>query len=205
MNEHHAEQKLIPSQFQSEDEWVAYYTKSHLSAGFDYRESHLPYLVIDGLLEKYNLLEIGCGTAGYLKLLKNLDHFTGIDWSEKMVNVARKLNPEHEFTAVLFEDFQSQKTFDVIIDFVTGMYDRPSQKNIDKIFSLLNKNGIAVISVRAHRITLKERIGDVIRRRKNLKISEREMQRICEKWNKLFSISKRSGSLDIEIYFLQKP
>ena len=88
--------------------------------------------------------------------------------------------------------------------FVTGMYDPPAQKNIDKIFSLLNKNGIAVISVRSHRVSLKEKIGDIIKRRKSLKISEPKMLKICAKFKHLFLISKKSGTVDIEVYFLQK-
>ncbi len=205
MNQEQEDEKLIPTQFKDEEEWVEYYTKSHLSTDFNYRESYLPYLVLDRLLENYSLLEIGCGTAGYIKLLPNLNHFTGIDWSQKMVDAAKKLNPKHEFMRTLFKDYQTEKRFDAIIDFATGIYDRPDQKNIDKIFALLEPKGVAVVAVRSHRISPKEKIGDIVKRRRNLKISEQHMLSLCSKFKQLFRISKKSGSLEIEVYFLQKP
>ena len=205
MNKEKEDEKLIPTQFKNEEEWVKYYTESHLSTDFNYRESYLPYLVLDRLLEKYSLLEIGCGTAGYIKLLPNLEHFTGIDWSQKMVDAAKKLNPKHEFIRTLFKDYQTKKQFSSIIDFATGMYDRPNQINIDKIFTLLEPLGVAVIAVRSHHIPTKEKVGDIVKRRKNLKISEQQMLHLCRKFNHLFKISKKSGSLNIEVYFLQKP
>ena len=204
MNKREQRQQLIPTQFKNEEAWVEYYVKSHVSDDIRYRESYVPYMVLDRLMDKYDLLEIGCGTAGYIKLLPNLKHFVGIDWSGKMVDAAKLLNPQHEFIQVLFDDYKTEHKFDAIIDSVTGIYDRPKQKNIDKIFSLLKDGGIAVISVRSPKISLKEKCGDIVRRRESLKVPEMEMHRMFAKFRKMFKISKRSGSIDVETYFLEK-
>ncbi len=95
------------------------------------------------MLEKYykffipknsKVLEIGCGTG---ELLKQVDPSfgVGIDFSEKMVDIARQNFPEYKFEIDDAEDLKISEKFDYIIasDLLTSLWD------VQKTFSELKK------------------------------------------------------------------
>lgn len=51
-------------------------------------------ILADGFMKDYNLLDIGCGTAGYFRLLKNYQSIMGLDYSQKMIKAAERLMSE---------------------------------------------------------------------------------------------------------------
>ena len=62
------------------------------------------------------ILELGCGTGSYTKLLleKGYD-VTSIDISEKMLNIARKKVPYGKFIQGDIKDFKLNEKFDVCL------------------------------------------------------------------------------------------
>ena len=49
--------------------------------------------------KKERVLDLGCGNARYYQLLKNTD-YTGVDFSEKLIEIAKNKYPEAKFQAV---------------------------------------------------------------------------------------------------------
>ncbi len=64
--------------------------------------------------ENCSVLEIGCGTGELLAGLKSTDK-TGIDFSPKMIEIARQNNPDIRFEVMDAEVVNFNQTFDVII------------------------------------------------------------------------------------------
>ncbi len=100
-----------------------------------------------------NVLDLGCGTGHGMGLI--LDRFpnayvTGVDFSQEMILAARqKLSSFKERFDLIETDlvnFETDKTFDVIISAVT-IHNLPHEEKaliFRKIYSLLNKDGIFV-------------------------------------------------------------
>jgi len=59
---------------------------------YDEQKKHFRFLVPEGL----SILELGCGTGDLLNSLKP-KHGVGIDFSAKMLNIAKKKYPHLEF------------------------------------------------------------------------------------------------------------
>ena len=66
------------------------------------------------LNENNSILEIGCGNGSMLSRLKG-NNKVGIDFSEEMINEAKKLFPDLEFHVQDAENINLNKKFDVII------------------------------------------------------------------------------------------
>jgi ubiquinone/menaquinone biosynthesis C-methylase UbiE len=96
------------------------------------------------LIEKYisliipqhsNVIEIGCGTAGLLNSLKPIDGL-GLDFSDKMIDVAKKNYPNLRYSVQEAETLQLSEKFDYVImsDLVSSLWDvQQVFKNVMKI------------------------------------------------------------------------
>jgi ubiquinone/menaquinone biosynthesis C-methylase UbiE len=95
------------------------------------------------MLEKYfrffipknsKVLEIGCGTGELLNLVEP-NFGVGIDFSEKMIDIARRNFPKHQFEIDDAENLKINEKFDYIIisDLLTSLWD------VQKSFSELKK------------------------------------------------------------------
>jgi len=75
------------------------------------QERYFRFLVSEGL----SILELGCGTGDLLNILRP-KRGVGIDFSEKMVRIARERHPYLEFRTADIEQLESwEETFDVLI------------------------------------------------------------------------------------------
>jgi len=85
------------------------------------------------MLEKYfnffipknsKVLEIGCGTGELLKQVEP-SYGVGIDFSEKMIDIARQNFPKYKFEIDDAENLNLNEKFDYIIasDFLTSLWD----------------------------------------------------------------------------------
>lgn len=137
---------------------VAYaegYARSHRSElTLDYKRGYICSLLIDALLTDYVLLEVGCGTGGYLRLANNHKRIVGLDFSRTMIDQGRKLASELgleriEFVHDKFESFRSPELFDVInLGGVVGWY-APwigNEHVLEKVRAMLRPQGMAVFS-----------------------------------------------------------
>ena len=134
------------------DEYVGGYKKSHLGdITFEYKLGYLQFKIVDSLFDSYTLLDIGCGTAGYYRILNNYKKIVGIDYSKKMLEAADELAVENEvhnckFQQTIFEKYNTDATFDVIRFGVYSTYEPVKLEVIQKAYDLLKTGEILVIS-----------------------------------------------------------
>ena len=117
-----------------------------------YRAGYPDVLLIDRLLEDYAMLDVGCGTGGYLSLANSHARITAIDFSESMIEQARRLQIELGFERVTFEcasfeSYQTEDSFDVVrMGGVVGWY-RPWPGNeiaLSKARDLVRAGGLVI-------------------------------------------------------------
>ena len=98
------------------------------------------------------ILDLACGTGNISFYLKQVFSLSGMDISEKMLDIARIKNPECTFSKCdISQDFLSEKKFDVI----TCIYDSVNYLNsirdlnsfLDNSVKNLKKNGLLIFDV----------------------------------------------------------
>ena len=98
-----------------------------------------------------SVLEIGVGTGRLaIRVAPFCNRFTGVDLSVKTIARAKENLNNFQNIALYCDDFQKielQETFDVIYSSLTFMHIKEKQKAINKVFDLLNTNGIFALSV----------------------------------------------------------
>lgn len=103
--------------------WLA--THRAIADPVAYRAGYADMLLIDAMLSGYRMLDVGCGTGGYLTLARNAAHVTAIDFSRTMIDAAQKLGlASVRFQCCRFEDFDAGgDRFDVVrMGGVVGWY-----------------------------------------------------------------------------------
>ena len=98
-----------------------------------------------------SILEIGVGTGRLaMKVAPLCRKFIGIDVSPKTINRAKDNLKYFKNVTLICDDFLTydfNKKFDVIYSSLTFMHIEDKQTAINKVASLLNKNGVFVLSV----------------------------------------------------------
>lgn len=98
-----------------------------------------------------NVLEIGVGTGRLaIKVIPNCKHFTGIDFSPKTIERAKENLERFDNKTLICDDFfdySFTKKFDVIYSSLVLWHIKEKQAFIDKVASLLSKNGRFVLSI----------------------------------------------------------
>ncbi len=104
-----------------------------------------------------NVLDIGCGPGLYLKDFPSNVNLYGVDISAKMIELAKKNNPTANFYEGEFLPANITQTFTLIYSVGMMMYVSRSdlRKFFDKIYNLLDKDGILFISY-SHAIARKD-------------------------------------------------
>ncbi|MBI4143506.1 class I SAM-dependent methyltransferase [Candidatus Woesearchaeota archaeon] len=106
--------------------------------------------------EKIRILEIGCGHGTWLEAINKLDfskkiRYTGIDFSEKRIEAAKKFfkkNKNAKFLVADYFEYNDNKKYDLIFFIEVFQYvdKKDSQKFLEKAKSMLEENGnIAII------------------------------------------------------------
>lgn len=104
--------------------------------------------------EGYRLLDVGCGTAGYHRLLARQGSLVGIDPIPEMIETAHRFRDEFgirgaDYVRSTFEEFEPTGAFDAIR--LTGVYGwylswRGRGAILEKTFRLLRPSGVALLS-----------------------------------------------------------
>ena len=105
--------------------------------------------------KKYKVLDVGCATGRHTARFAELGYdVTGIDYSDDLIEVAKKKHPGLNFKTLDFRKLRCTKKigkFDVILllyDIIGSFANKKDDAKIVKqIRDYLNKNGIAVITV----------------------------------------------------------
>lgn len=137
--------------------YADHYLRSHqaIDDSVAYRAGYLDVLMLDALLrEGYRLLDVGCGTAGYHRLLARHGEVIGIDPIPRMIENANQLKRELDvrnaaYACSDFESYEPSRRFDAIR--ATGVYGwylpwHGRSAILEKIARLLEPSGIAVLS-----------------------------------------------------------
>ena len=186
--------------------------QSHRGLGDEiaYRSGYLDLLVVDRLMNGYTMLDVGCGTGGYLRLAQNCAHITAIDFSGTMIEKALELEEELGLTRVTFlhksfEDFEaSSAQFDVVrMGGVVGWY-KPWIGNEDALAKArdMTKDGGIVVATYVRPGTIAHAVKAALFPGRTVLISKRRFLGIAAaaKLRHLFSIETPHASLA----FLQK-
>jgi len=97
------------------------------------------------------VLEIGCGHGREAKeITRRTSDYLGIDISEKLIEIARKENPDSKFEVADIEDYVFPKNIDIIFAFASLLHsDKNKMKKIlDLAREALNKEGIFYLSLK---------------------------------------------------------
>lgn len=147
-----------------DDKYVMSYLSSHKDAPTrQYKMDYLAELMMDGLSisQNHSILYVGCGTAGFTRLFKKTKKFVGIDYSPKMLEVAKKSQqsftphsvPDAEYFCGTFEEYQTQDKFDVISLAVYGPYVPLVTQVLEKAKSMLKKDGLIFCPIVKYRMS----------------------------------------------------
>lgn len=137
--------------------YAAYWAKAHDASAddLDYRNAYADLLLLDGLLPLgYSLLDVGCGTAGYHRLLRRQGRVLGVDPIPEMMDTANRFKAEFdirgaEYRCCTFEELSLSERYDGIhMRGVFGWYIpwHGQAAVLRKVRELLNPSGVAVLS-----------------------------------------------------------
>ncbi len=104
-------------------------------------------------VEKENpvTLEIGCGNGRDAReILKHTKEYTGLDISQKMIEIAKEGSPEATFLVADIENCNIPKNLDVVFSFASLLHsDKNAVKNIlQNIRESLHMGGVVFISLK---------------------------------------------------------
>ena len=102
------------------------------------------------LTDKKSVLEIGVGTGRLaIKVLPFCKDFTGIDISLKTIKRAKENLADYNVNLICndFLNYAFDKKFDVVYSSLTFMHIKEKQVAIQKVYNLLNNNGLFVLSI----------------------------------------------------------
>jgi ubiquinone/menaquinone biosynthesis C-methylase UbiE len=130
--------------------------KYHNWDNHDYKNTNrLKYIQkICKMINKYEILDIGCGSAIWTKELFNItesNNITGIDISEVQIQMAKEIFPQAK--QLICEDIMKinfkNKIFNAIIALFSIMHlpKNDQLKIFDKLYSWLEKDGLLLISL----------------------------------------------------------
>jgi len=150
-----------------DDTYVNDYKDSHKNRDLTYKLSYTSYYFIDSLLTNYSIADIGIGTGGVFKSLKNVKKLIGVDASQKMLDSSDELLKDTSYEKVFLqgyynEDFILPEKVDVIVLGVYGSYFPLSSEILEHTAKFLNKDGFLVVTLHTPD-TLYKRIGVIIK------------------------------------------
>lgn len=93
-----------------------------------------------------NIVDIGCGTGKFLSLCTGFDKKIGIDFSDRMIYIAKKKYRDIDFSCDSLLTFNTNEKFDVVSAFSVLPYIKNEKSAYLKIKKLLKPNGIFIAS-----------------------------------------------------------
>jgi len=148
--------------------------------------TEIQHLLLNTFTKNKNLLEIGCGSGRDANFMfENGYDIIAIDGSKNMIEEAKKIHPNLSnrlFHKILPNDLVFDYKFDGIYSIATLMHLDKKEliKAIQKIYNLLNDDGLFVISVSLFRDDI-DKYGFDKKGRFFLVLSKNEWIDICQK------------------------
>ena len=137
--------------------YARHYVATHeqTTVGLPYRLEYSDLCILDSLLDEgYALLDVGCGTAGYHRLLKRHGRVVGLDFSSEMIAAAKELAVRFEtrncdYVAGTWEDYRPPEPFDgIAFASIYGWYRswRGAQDVMNRLAGMLKPDGLLILS-----------------------------------------------------------
>lgn len=140
--------------YEPDDAYMEGYRQSHLSPeSVDYRLAYHRIVLLDGILRNYTYLDVGCGTGGYFRLMRNASRITGLDRSPRMLAAAKELAAELDYADKVrfvqseFENFEPDETYDAIRLGVYGSYEKVTVGSLQRAHRMLRPGGFILIAI----------------------------------------------------------
>ena len=124
----------------------------------EYWNSFIIKTGIGGYLNNDTLvLDVGCGPAGIYMIL-NEQEVVAVDplisnYESNLKHFNRTNYPNVSFISKAFEDFETEKRFDIVFCLNAVNHFRDFRYSIEKLQGFLNKGGIMVLSIDVHRFS----------------------------------------------------
>lgn len=103
-----------------------------------------------GFSDSMHVLELGCGSGNMTEYFQT-DHYTGVDLSEEMIQIARQKFPTLQFVVDDILTYHSLETFDLIfttLDTINYLLDLCDLQNMFyNIYDMLNQNAFFVFDL----------------------------------------------------------
>jgi 2-polyprenyl-3-methyl-5-hydroxy-6-metoxy-1,4-benzoquinol methylase len=124
-NQNSTNQKIQEDQYQYPYHYIPQFQNGKFQQNFNFSWGfeYLSYLnfILEQLKQQSikSLLDVGCGDGRFLHEVKkklNIPSFTGIDYSQKAIDLAKVINPEIQFIA---GDIKDKKTLNTTFDCIT--------------------------------------------------------------------------------------
>jgi len=96
------------------------------------------------------VLELGCGNGRDAEeIIKRTNNYIGIDYSEKLLELAKKQAPKARFELADLDSYEFPKNLDIVFSFATLLHSDKTQMQavLDKTYTALNKGGIFFLSL----------------------------------------------------------
>lgn len=114
-------------------------------------------------IKKDRVLDIGCGSGNFTKLLRGFSSVVAIDPSDSMLSQAKKVlgdEPSMTFMACKLEDLPSDMTFHAMTMVADGMHYMSDETTLERFFehvkSRLEANGVFMFDLRQREAFLDE-------------------------------------------------
>ena len=140
--------------------WKRYLTKKEVKEYAIWKKEYWnSFIIKTGVGEYLNkdtlALDVGCGPAGIFISL-NEQQVVAVDplissYESNLEHFKRSNYPNVSFVSKAFEDFETEKDFDVIFCLNAVNHFRDFRFSIEKLQAMLNKGGVLVLSIDVHR------------------------------------------------------
>lgn len=149
------------------------------------RKSDISAVFLSTEINEPVVLEIGCGNGrDAQEIFTYANNYTGIDVSEKLIELAQKKVPRAKFEVADIELYSFPKKYDVVFAFASLIHvSKDSFKEIlIKIFDALNPGGIARISLKHNAVYAEETKQDEFGIRTYYYYSQKDIKELANKF-----------------------
>jgi len=138
-----------PTIDQQKDYWDNRWDKTRIPNDWMIRRGQTILSFLSGAkIEQPKILDIGCGTGWFTAELTKIGSATGIDLSEKAIELARSRYPDVTYIAGnLYDEYFPDKTFDVVVAQEVIPHVQDQERFLEIIRAILKPGGYLILTM----------------------------------------------------------